>query len=232
MFPSLFRGSQRAITKPITSRASIYKPQIPSRTPTPKSPTAFQYLLRRQNFSSRPPNTSHQSLSDKDALEATKKAYEAHRLSLKTESQRLRIESQQRLELAKEHLQKDIHKYRTELGYTAAGRDTTQSVLDFIRRKPLVAVGLRERAPTCREYVQKLEEAAAGEKGRRSSWKWEQIREGGIFVLVFLVLDSVLDSVLDNFGIRHARSPSAKPSEIDEKGEKEESCREAEVATG
>lgn len=94
----------------------------------------------------------------------------------------------------------------------------------------MVAVGLRERAPTCREYVQKLEEAAAVEKGWRS-WKWRQIRGGAVFAVTFLVVDNVLVRVLNKFGIRHGRSPLAKPSEVDEKGEEEKSSREGEVAT-
>ncbi|KAI8273019.1 hypothetical protein K4K59_010966 [Colletotrichum sp. SAR11_240] len=223
MFSSLVRGSQRAITKTLTSRASIYKPQVPSRTPTLNSSTAFQSLIRRQNFSSEAPNTSRERLSNKDALEATKKAYEAHRLALRTETQR-------KLDAAKEHFQKKIDAHRKEMGYTDPGRDTTQSVLDFIRRKPLVAVNLRESAPTCEEYVQELERAAAWEKELRAE-RWGRIRDVGYFVVMVLALDIVLDSVLDHYGIRHARSPPAKTSEVDGKGEKEKSVRDAEVAT-
>ncbi|KAF4899568.1 hypothetical protein CGCVW01_v013513 [Colletotrichum viniferum] len=219
MFPSLFHGSQRAIT----SRASIHKPPVSSRTSTLNSSTAFQSLPRRQNFSSEAPNTSRERLGNKDALEATKKAYEAHRLALQTETQR-------KLDAAKEHFQKDIETQLTELGYTAAGRDITADVLDFIRRKPLVAVDLRESAPTCKWYVQKLEEAAASEKEWRA-WKWEQVRQGAFFTVIFLVLNNVADSVLNHYGIRHARSPPAKTSEVDKKGEEEKSVRDVEVAT-
>ncbi|EQB57834.1 hypothetical protein CGLO_02000 [Colletotrichum gloeosporioides Cg-14] len=222
MFSSLLRGSQRAITKTLTSPYSIYKPQVLSRTPTLNSSPAFQSLLRRQNFSSRTPNESREKLSSKDALEATKKAYEAHRLALQGETPR-------KLDAAKEQFRKDIETHLTELGCATPGRDTTQSVLDLIRRKPLVAVDLRESAPTCREYVQKLERAAAGEKESRAR-RWGQIREVGLFVVMFLVLDTVLHSVLDHYGIRHARPRSAKTSEVDEKGEKKESVTEAEVA--
>ncbi|KAJ0377665.1 hypothetical protein COL26b_004136 [Colletotrichum chrysophilum] len=204
MFSSLLRGSQRAINKTITSRAFIYRPRVPSRTPTLNSSTAFQSLLRRQNFSSEAPNTSRERLGNRDALEATKKAYEAHRLALQTETQR-------KLDAAKEQFQREIEAHRKDLGYTAPGRDTTQSVLDFIRRKPLVAVDLRESAPTCEEYVQELERAAAWEKESRAR--------------------RVLDSVLNHYGIRHARSPPAKTSEVDEKGEEKKPVTEAEVAT-
>uniref|UniRef100_L2FBZ5 Uncharacterized protein n=1 Tax=Colletotrichum fructicola (strain Nara gc5) TaxID=1213859 RepID=L2FBZ5_COLFN len=223
MFSSLLRGSQRAINKTITSRASIYRPRVPSRTPTHNSSTAFQSLLRRQNFSSEAPNTSRERLGNRKALEATKKAYEAHRLALQTETQR-------KLDSAKEQFQREIEAHRKDLGYTAPGRDTTQSVLDFIHRKPLVAVDLRESAPTCEEYVQELERAAAWEKESRAR-RWGQVREVGFFVVVFLVLDSVLDSVLNHYGIRHARSPPAKTSEVDEKGEEKKPVTEAEVAT-
>ncbi|KAI8297325.1 hypothetical protein K4K61_012983 [Colletotrichum sp. SAR11_59] len=212
MFSNLFRGSQRAITKTLTSPSSIYKPQVPSRTPTLNSSTAF--LLRRQPFSSKIPDASREQLGNKDALEATKKAYEAHRLALQTETQR-------KLDAAKEQFQREIEAHRKDLGYTAPGRDTTQSVLDFIRRKPLVAVDLRESAPTCKEYVQELERA----------WRWGRIRDVGLFVVLILVLDNVLDSVLDHYGIRRARSPPAKTSEVDKKGEEEKSVRDAEVAT-
>ncbi|KAI8250929.1 hypothetical protein K4K56_009557 [Colletotrichum sp. SAR 10_98] len=223
MFSSVFRGSQGAITKTLTSRSSIYRPQIPSRTLTSNFSTAFQSLLRRQNFSSEAPNTSRERLGNKDALEATKKAYEAHRLALQRETQR-------KLDLAKEQFQRDIEAYRKDLGYTDPGRDTTESVLDFIRRKPLHAVDLRESAPTCEWYVQKLEEAAASEKEWRA-WKWEQIRQGAFFTVIFLVLNNVADSVLNHYGIRHARSPPAKTSEVDKKGEEEKSVRDVEVAT-
>ncbi|KAI8254308.1 hypothetical protein K4K58_006369 [Colletotrichum sp. SAR11_239] len=222
MFSSLFRGPQRAITKTLTSPSSIYKPQVPSRTPTLNSSTAFKSLLSRQNFSSEAPNTSRERLGNKDALEATKKAYEAPRLALQRETQR-------KLDLAKEQFQKDIERHRTELGYTTPGRDTTESVLDFIRRKPLHAVDLRESAPTCEWYVQKLEEAAASEKEWRA-WKWEQIRQGAFFTVIFFVLNNVADSVLNHYGIRHARSPPAKTSEVDKKGEEEKPVIEAEVA--
>ncbi|KAF0318080.1 hypothetical protein GQ607_014696 [Colletotrichum asianum] len=221
MFSNLFRGSQRAITKTLTSPSSIYKPQVPSRTPTLNSSTAF--LLRRQPFSSKIPDASREQLGNKDALEATKKAYEAHRLALQTETQR-------KLDAAKEQFQREIEAHRKDLGYTAPGRDTTQSVLDFIRRKPLVAVDLRESAPTCKEYVQELERAAAWEKEERA-WRWGRIRDVGLFVVLILVLDNVLDSVLDHYGIRRARSPPAKTSEVDKKGEEEKSVRDVEVAT-
>ncbi|KAL3304074.1 hypothetical protein RB213_016178 [Colletotrichum asianum] len=233
MFSNLFRGSQRAITKTLTSPSSIYKPQVPSRTPTLNSSTAF--LLRRQPFSSKIPDASREQLGNKDALEATKKAYEAHRLALQTETQR-------KLDAAKEQFQREIEAHRKDLGYTAPGRDTTQSVLDLIRHKPLVAVDLHERAWTCKEYVQKLERAAAREKESRAE-RWWRIRAVGFFVVVFLVLflvlnivmysvlGTILDSVLDHYGIRRARSPPAKTSEVDKKDEEEKSVREAEVAT-
>lgn len=231
MFRNLFRGSQRAITKTITSRASNYKRQVPSRHPIFNPSTAFQSLPRRQNFSSEEPNASRERLGNKDALEATKKAYEARRLALQTETQR-------KLDAAKEHFQKDIETQLTELGYTAAGRDITADVLDFIRRKPLVAVDLRESAPTCREYVRRLERAAAREKELRAR-RWGWIRDVGFFVVVFLVmtnvvyivLGSILNSVLDYYRIRRAHSLSAKTSEVDEKGEEKKPVREAEVVT-
>ncbi|KAI8164959.1 hypothetical protein K4K49_005025 [Colletotrichum sp. SAR 10_70] len=145
MFSSVFRGSQGAITKTLTSRSSIYRPQIPSRTLTSNLSTAFQPPFKRA-FSSATSNASREQLSNKDALEATKNAYEADLLALETERQR-------RLDAAKEHLQKDIEAHRKDLGYTAAGRDITADVLDFIRRKPWVAVDLRESAPTCRDIL-------------------------------------------------------------------------------
>ncbi|KAF5512150.1 hypothetical protein CGCA056_v012214 [Colletotrichum aenigma] len=223
MFTRLRRGSSRAITKTITSRASNYKPQVPSRHPIFNPSTAFQSLPRRQNFSSEAPNASRERLGNKDALEATRKAYEARRLTLQTETQR-------KLDAAKEQFQKEIETHRTELGYANPGRDTTESALDFIRRKPLVAVDLRESAPTCKWYVQKLEEAAASEKEWRA-WKWEQVRQGAFFTVIFLVLNNVADSVLNHYGIRHARSPPAKTIEVDKKGEEEKSVRDVEVAT-
>ncbi|KAF3797309.1 hypothetical protein GCG54_00009280 [Colletotrichum gloeosporioides] len=175
------------------------------------------------NFSSRTPNESREKLSNKDALEATKKAYEAHRLALQRETPR-------KLDAAKEQFRKDIETHLTELGCATPGRNTTQSVLDLIRRKPLVAVDLHERASTCKEYVQKLERAAAWKKELRAG-RWGRIRDVGYFVVMVLALDTVLDSVLDHYGIRHARSPPAKTSEADEKGEEKESVTEAEVAT-
>ncbi|KAJ5005802.1 hypothetical protein K4K48_005886 [Colletotrichum sp. SAR 10_66] len=224
MFSSVFRGSQGAITKTLASRSSIYRPQIPSRTLTSNFSTAFQPLFRRA-FSSTTSNASHQQLSNKDALEATKNAYEAHRLTLQREIQR-------KLDAAKEHFQKDIETQLTELGYTAAGRDITADVLDFIRRKPWVAVDLRESAPTCREYIRRLERAAVREKEWRAR-RWGWIHDVGLFVVAFLVmtnvvyivLGSILDSVLHHYGIRHARSPPAK------KGKEKKPVTEAEVAT-
>ncbi|KAJ0384932.1 hypothetical protein COL922a_007342 [Colletotrichum nupharicola] len=75
MFPTVFRCSQRVIAKTITSRASVFKPQIPSRTPTLNLPTAFQPLLRQQYFS-KTLTTSRETLKTKATLEAAREAYQ------------------------------------------------------------------------------------------------------------------------------------------------------------